>query len=92
MKLIFCLLALLSVVQGIFAQTKSRPNILWFVVDDLSANFSCYGETAILTPHVDKMAAEGIKFTRAYATSRFAPFSFTHYWNMPNLDRCTPSS
>ncbi len=69
MKLIFCLLALLSVVQGIFAQTKSRPNILWFVVDDMSANFSCYGETAILTPHVDKLAAEGIRFTRAYATS-----------------------
>ena len=34
-----------------------KPNILWFVVDDMSANFSCYGETAIQTPHVDSLAA-----------------------------------
>ncbi|GAA5504754.1 sulfatase [Novipirellula caenicola] len=46
-----------------------RPNILWFVVDDMSANFSCYGETTIQTPHVDQLAKEGLRFTRAYATS-----------------------
>lgn len=46
-----------------------RPNILWFVVDDMSANFSCYGETTISTPAVDQLAAEGLRFTRAYATS-----------------------
>ncbi|MEE2936021.1 MAG: sulfatase [Planctomycetota bacterium] len=46
-----------------------RPNIVWFVVDDMSANFSCYGETTIQTPHVDRLAREGVKFTRAYATS-----------------------
>ena len=46
-----------------------RPNILWFVVDDMSANFSCYGEKAIQTPHVDRLAGEGVRFTRAYATS-----------------------
>ena len=46
-----------------------RPNILWFVVDDMSANFSCYGEKLIQTPHVDRLAEEGVRFTRAYATS-----------------------
>ena len=46
-----------------------RPNILWFVVDDMSANFSCYGETTITTPAVDQLAVEGLHFTRAYATS-----------------------
>ena len=45
-----------------------RPNILWFVVDDMSANFSCYGETTIQTPNVDKLAAEGTRFMRAYVT------------------------
>lgn len=49
--------------------TADRPNILWFVVDDMSANFSCYGETKIQTPHVDRLAQEGLRFTRAYATS-----------------------
>lgn len=46
-----------------------RQNILWIVVDDMSANFSCYGEETIETPHVDRLAAEGLRFTRAYATS-----------------------
>ncbi len=50
-------------------KADSRPNILWFVVDDMSANFSCYGEKTIQTPHVDKLAREGLKFTKAYATS-----------------------
>ncbi len=46
-----------------------RPNVLWFVVDDMSPNFSCYGETLIQTPAVDKLAAAGTKFTRAYVTA-----------------------
>lgn len=45
------------------------PNILWFVVDDMSANFSCYGEKTIQTPAVDRLAEEGLLFSRAYATS-----------------------
>ncbi len=50
-------------------RTRDRPNILWFVVDDMSANFSCYGEKTIRTPNVDRLAKEGLRFTRAYATS-----------------------
>jgi arylsulfatase A-like enzyme len=51
------------------ADSAARPNILWFVVDDMSANFSCYGEKLIETPNVDRLAAEGIKFTRAFVTA-----------------------
>ena len=51
------------------AQAVERPNILWIVVDDMSANFSCYGEKTIQTPHVDRLAKDGLRFTRAYATS-----------------------
>jgi arylsulfatase A-like enzyme len=51
------------------AALAERPNILWIVIDDMSANFSCYGETAIATPAVDQLAADGLRFTRAYATS-----------------------
>lgn len=46
-----------------------RPNIVWIIPDDMSANFSCYGETAIETPNVDKLAAGGLKFTNAYVTA-----------------------
>ncbi|HTM55046.1 MAG TPA: sulfatase [Pirellulales bacterium] len=52
------------------AQTDPvRPNILWFVVDDMSPNFSCYGETTIRTPHVDRLAREGTMFTSAFVTA-----------------------
>ncbi len=46
-----------------------RPNIVWIIPDDMSANFSCYGETAIETPHVDRLAASGVKFTHAFVTA-----------------------
>ena len=62
-----CILIFLSVFSCLNAEVK--PNILWFVVDDMSANFSCYGENKIVTPNVDKLAKKGTLFTRAYATS-----------------------
>jgi arylsulfatase A-like enzyme len=48
---------------------KVRPNILWFVVDGMSANFSCYGETTIQTPHVDRLTREGVMFQNAFVTA-----------------------
>src|SRR5687767_5031889 len=51
------------------APAQERPNVLWFVVDDMSANFSCYGETLIRTPHVNRLAAEGTRFSRAFVTA-----------------------
>ena len=64
------ILSLISIsCMGLAAFGEKRPNILWFVVDDMSANFSCYGENAIETPNVDKLAEDGLLFTRAYATS-----------------------
>ncbi len=48
---------------------SKQPNIVWFVVDDMSANFSCYGETAIETPNVDRLAREGTLFRRAFVTA-----------------------
>jgi arylsulfatase A-like enzyme len=70
--LIFLTVLLLAPLAPLFAAEASpqaRPNILWFVVDDMSANFSCYGETGVRTPHVDRLAREGTRFTRAYATA-----------------------
>ncbi len=71
MKPLVLLLAAVCVL-GANAQTapaKDRPNILWFVVDDMSPNFSCYGEQLIQTPHVDRLAREGTKFTHAFVTA-----------------------
>jgi arylsulfatase A-like enzyme len=51
------------------APSIQRPNILWIIVDDMSAHFSCYGEKTIQTPHVDRLAREGTQFNRAFATA-----------------------
>ena len=66
-KINFLILLLVAMVST--STAEDRPNILWFVIDDMSANFSCYGEKAIETPNVDKLAEQGILFTKAYATS-----------------------
>jgi arylsulfatase A-like enzyme len=51
------------------APAAERPNILWIVVDDMSPDFGCYGSTAVPTPHVDRLAAEGTRFARAFVTA-----------------------
>lgn len=45
-----------------------RPNILFIMLDDLGyQDLGCYGSKTILTPNIDRMCAEGIKFTNCYA-------------------------
>lgn len=60
---------IVSFSASIVADSPVRPNVLWFVVDDMSANFSCYGETAVATPNVDRLAREGIRFANAHVTA-----------------------
>lgn len=50
------------------AAKGKRPNIVWIIVEDMSPNFGCYGETTIRTPHVDRLAAEGVRFESAFVT------------------------
>lgn len=65
--LLFAPLAVLHAADA--SQSTKRPNVLWIVVDDMSANFSCYGEKLILTSHVDRLAREGTLFTNAFVTA-----------------------
>ncbi len=51
------------------ANTPAKPNILWLIVEDMSPHFGCYGEKAIQTPQVDRLAAEGLLFENAYVTA-----------------------
>lgn len=84
MRHLLPLLALLGILCGSSPAAESRsgaktaegkPNILWILVDDMSAHFSCYGETAITTPHVDAMAKEGTRFSRAFVTAPICSIS-----------------
>ena len=47
-----------------------RPNILWITLEDTSPHFiGCYGDKAAKTPNIDRLAARGIRFDRAFANA-----------------------
>jgi uncharacterized sulfatase len=45
------------------------PNIVWIIADDMSPDTAAYGVRDVKTPHLDRLAAEGRRYTRAYATA-----------------------
>ena len=56
---------------------KGKPNVLWIFIEDASCHISCYGETAIQTPNIDVLAAEGVRFE--------TPLS-----HLPNIEESRP--
>ncbi len=59
----------------------TRPNLIFILADDLGwADLGCFGSPHITTPHLDKLAADGIRFTHAYAGSSWcSPTRFSLY-------------
>ncbi len=47
-------------------EAQDRPNILWISCEDISPNLGCYDDPHAITPHLDKLAKQGAKFTRAF--------------------------
>jgi arylsulfatase A-like enzyme len=66
-----CVVLILSLTWGAFAQPAAqarKPNIVFILADDLGyGDLGCYGQTKIKTPVLDQMAAQGLRFTDAYA-------------------------
>ena len=52
------------------AIASAKPNVIFFIADDVSWNdYGCYGNKAARTPHIDALAANGIRFNQAYLTA-----------------------
>ncbi len=63
-------LALAAPFLNLRAQNKQdRPNILWILGDDLGPQLGCYGHPLTHTPHADRLAAEGVRFTHCFTTA-----------------------
>ena len=55
---------------GFAADAGPRPNVIFFIADDVSWNdYGCYGNSAARTPHIDALAKSGIRFDQAYLTA-----------------------
>ena len=58
------LIACASPVRGV-----ERLNILWLVAEDFGPDLGCYGTAQVWSPNLDRLAAEGVRYTRAYTTA-----------------------
>lgn len=68
--IIALLLTRLPALNAAVPQTK--PNVLFIIADDLTSTaLSCYGNTICRTPNIDRLAAQGTRFTRAYCNGTY---------------------
>ncbi len=65
-------LALLAAVVLILlapADAKELPNILWLSAEDINAHLGCFGDRQAITPCLDRLAGEGVRYTHAFTTA-----------------------
>ncbi|MEM9656869.1 MAG: sulfatase-like hydrolase/transferase [Planctomycetota bacterium] len=48
------------------ATAVERPNVLWISCEDISPRLGCYGDSQAITPNLDQLATEGVRFTQAH--------------------------
>lgn len=65
-KVIGFILAVMGFALGAVAATEPM-NVLFIVIDDLRPEIGCYGNPEMKTPNIDRLAAKGVLFNRAYA-------------------------
>ncbi|REK19468.1 MAG: N-acetylgalactosamine 6-sulfate sulfatase [Planctomycetota bacterium] len=95
---IFCLLAVAALGTPVIAgEPPTKPNILFILVDDLGKEWiGCYGAQNIETPHIDALAASGMKFNNAWCMPQCTPtrvtlltgqypfrHGWTNHWDVP---------
>lgn len=69
--LVFGCVATLAVAPATIAPAAdaTRPNVLWLIAEDFGPHLGCYGYQNISTPNIDRLAAQGVRYTHAYTTA-----------------------
>ena len=65
---LICAVTLSLIANSSFAESNSKPNILFIAIDDLRPALGCYGESEVISPNIDKLASKSVKFSRAYCS------------------------
>ena len=60
------LLVLVACLFAVDCRAAERPNVLFLICDDLNCDIGCYGHPQVKTPNIDRLAARGVRFERAY--------------------------
>ena len=65
------MVALLLTATTLFQTVEAgdRPNILWLSAEDISPHIGCYGDPHAITPRIDQLAKEGIRYSNAFTTA-----------------------
>ena len=67
MKKILTLMTIMSFASGCWLHAAGKkPNVLFIAVDDMNNDLGCYGHPLVKSPNIDRLAAQGIRFDRAY--------------------------
>ncbi len=61
--------SLLSLPAAAFAQSRPRPNLLWISCEDTGPQIGCYGDPHAITPAIDRLASQGVRYTHAYTVA-----------------------
>ncbi|MEP7254537.1 MAG: sulfatase-like hydrolase/transferase [Ferruginibacter sp.] len=80
LRYLFFYFIFFNALVSIAAAQQSRPNIIYIMADDMGyADLSCYGRKDYQTPHLDKLASQGVKFMNAYAAAALCTPSRTSF-------------
>ena len=63
---VFALVTFTGALEWTCGADRAKPNVLFIAVDDLNPMLGCYGNRTVKSPNMDRLAADGLLFRRAY--------------------------
>ncbi len=64
-----CALFVMFIAGSAYSAEPPRPNILWLSCEDISPHIGCFGDPHAITPNIDRLATEGVRYANAFTTA-----------------------